>query len=188
MPASINNELFRNLLFSWPEKALVLLYQEHYDSLIRVADMHTHDRHASEDVLQEVFADVWQKHKTLGQQRNESIQNYLIKAIEYHSISYYKNNTKKAERERQYFYANPGNTHEYPAEAGIISAEKQSFLRLIVGTLTPREKECLLLQIDYRMPVKDIAARLGITKKGVERNLTSAKKRLKKFRVALSDC
>jgi RNA polymerase sigma factor (sigma-70 family) len=182
MPASINNEFFRNLLFSWPEKALALLYQEYYHKLIRVADMHTHNRQASEDVLQEVFADIWQKHKILGRLRNQSIQTYLIKAIEYHSITSYKRNSKKGERERQYFYDTAGSALEYPAEAAIISKEKHTFIRLVIGTLPPREKECLLLQIDYRMSVADIARRLGISKKAVERNLTSAKKRLRKFR------
>lgn len=186
MPVSINNELFRNLLFSWPEKALVFLYDDFYDSLIRIADMHTHDRKAFEDVLQEVFADVWQKHKSLGQQRDQSIQTYLIKAVEYHSISLYKKNAKTAERQTQYFNAHRANFFEYPAEASIISAEKQSFIRLILATFPLRERECLLLQIDHGMTVKEIARRLGITKKAVERSLTSAKKRLKKFRVALS--
>ena len=186
MPASIDNELFRNLLLSWPEKALVLLYQEYYDSFIRIADLHTRDRSVSEDVLQEVFADIWRKHKSLGQKRDESIQSYLIKAVEYHSITLYKKNTKNAERETQFYYSNVSNLSESPAEAGIIAAEKQSFLRLILATLPPRERECLSLQVDQAMSVKDIARRLGITKKAVERSLTSAKKRLKKFRIALS--
>lgn len=81
-----------------------------------------------------------------------------------------------------FFYAVMAGAYEDPIEVALISDERQSFLRLIVGTLPPREKECMLLRIDYGMKVKAIAVRLGITQKAVEWNLRSARKRLKRFR------
>ena len=180
MPASIDIEHIRNILYSWPEIAMILLYNNFYDKLIRIADIHTRDRQASEDVLQEVFADVWRRHKEIGQKKDESIQRYLIKAVQYHSITHYKKRVKTSEQETQYFYANETNPPEYSVEASIIADESRRFLRLIVGTLPPREKECFLMQIDG-MRVKEIARRLGITVKAVERSLTSARKRLRGF-------
>jgi len=161
--------------------AMVLLYNNYYDSLIRIADMHTHDRQASKDVLQEVFADVWQKHKLLGKQRDESIQHYLIKAVQNHSISFHNKKAKKEEHEREYFYSQSNNLTENPAEASIISTETQLFIRVMLGTFPLRERQCLLMQIDHGMRVNEIAQRLGISKKSVERALTCARKRLKKF-------
>ena len=181
----IDNEQFRNLLYSWPEKALVFLYDHYYDQLIRIADMHTHDRRTSEDVLQDVFADIWQKHRILGQQREESIQGYLIRAVAYHSITVYRKSARRIAREVSYHYESRGNRAQDSAEAGIIAAEKQSFARLILGTFPPRERQCLLMQIDREMPVKAIARQLGISKKAVERSLTSARKRLRRFRVVV---
>lgn len=185
MSASIDNEQFRNLLFSWPEKAILFLYEHYYDHLIRIADMHTHDRRTSEDVLQEVFADVWKKHRTLGQQRDQSIQSYLIKAVAYHAISLYKKRARTAEREKEYFFGAISDPVDHPAEEGIIFEENRTFIRLILGTFPLRERQCLLMQTEEELPVKEIAKRLGISRKAVERSLTSARKRLKKFRPGL---
>src|SRR5688572_501766 len=99
MSASINNDHFRNTLYSWPEIALILLYENFYHKLLRIADMHTRDRQASEDVLQEVFVDIWKRHKQIGQRRDEPIERYLVKAVQYHSITHYRNRVRTAERE-----------------------------------------------------------------------------------------
>lgn len=176
---------FRNLLYSWPEKAMVILYDHYYDDLIRIADMHTHDRRMSEDVLQEVFADVWEKRKVLGARRDESIQAYLIKAVSYHSIDAYRKYARTAAFQGQYLYEGRGEHVQNPVEVQMITAERQSFARLILSTLPLRERECLQLRIDHGLSVKEIAVRLNVSVKAVERSLTSARKRLKKFRVVL---
>jgi RNA polymerase sigma-70 factor (ECF subfamily) len=186
MANAIDNEEFRNTLFSWPEVAMVLLYKNYFHSLIRIADMYTHNRQASEDVLQEIFADVWQKHKILGRQREGSIQAYLIKAVHNHAISLYRKKIKADAGEKEYFYANSESSPDYPAEACVIRTETEQFIRVILGTFPLREKQCLMLQIDHDMPVKVIAKKLGISKKSVERALTSARKRLRTFGSVLS--
>ena len=183
MPSVLDNEPFRNLLYSWPEKALAFLYDRYYDQLIHIADMHTRDRHASQDVVQEVFADVWQKHKTLGSQRGESIQGYLVKAVAYHSITVYRKKAKTAEQQVAYLYESRDEHAQHSAEAEIISAERRSFARVILGTFPERERQCLLMQFEQEMRVKEIAQKLGISKKAVERSLTSGKKRLRRFRI-----
>jgi DNA-directed RNA polymerase specialized sigma24 family protein len=53
---------------------------------------------------------------------------------------------------------------------------------MILSGFPRRERECLLMQVDGEMPVKEIARRLKISKKAVERSLTSAKKRLVQFK------
>lgn len=182
MSPFIDNDDFRNLLFSWPEKAMRCIYDHLYDDLIRVADLHTHDRAVSQDALQEVFADIYVRHKEIGRPRAESIIRYLIRAVTNHSITLYRKSARTAMGDTGFFYAVMAGAYEDPIEVALISDERQSFLRLIVGTHPPREKECMLLRIDYGMKVKAIAVRLGITQKAVEWNLRSARKRLKRFR------
>lgn len=182
MAPFIDSEDFRNLLYSWPEKAMRMIYEHLYDDLLTIADAHTHDRTLSEDALQEVFAGISQRHKELGKPRGESILNYLVRAVTYQSITLYRHNVRTLSGETEYFYARVARVHEDSVESAIIAEEKQSFLRLIIGTLPPREKECMLLRIDHGMSVKEIARRLGITKKAVEWNLCSARKRLTRFR------
>lgn len=180
MSASFNNAHIRNLLESWPEMAIVLLYDNFYDQLLRIADIHTQERQSSEDVLQEVFAEVFKRHKEIAQKRDEPILRYMIKAVQFHSISHYRHRVSVSARETQYFYSQIDPEGDYSADRNIISHERKRFLRLIVGTLPPREKECFLMQLDG-MRVKDIARRLSISVKAVEANLTSARKRLRAF-------
>lgn len=182
MSPFIDSEDFRNLLYSWPEKAMRPIYDHVYDDLIRIADMHTRSRVVSEDALQEVFTDILLRHREIARPRGESILGYLIRAVTNHSITLYRKNARALRGETEYYYACVHGAHESPIESAIRSEERQSFLRLIIGTLPPREKECMLLRVDHEMSVRAIARRLGITKKAVEWNLRSARKRLKRFR------
>jgi RNA polymerase sigma-70 factor (ECF subfamily) len=139
----------------------------------------------SEDVLQDVFTDVLVRHREIGRPRGESVIGYLIKAVTNHSISLYRKKTRAVGRETEYYYTSARGGQENPIESAIISKERQSFLRLIIGTLPPRQKECMLLRVYQEMSTKEIARRLGITKKAVEWNLDSARKRLQRFRAQL---
>ena len=181
MSAFIDNNDFRKILKTWRESAIILLYNNFYDRLILVADMYTRDRHVSEDVVQEVLVDVWKRHEEISQMQDEPIERYLIKAVQNHSITHYKRLVKKSEGETQYFYFNSQYSSEYPAESEMVSDERRRILRLVLATLPPRERECFMMQAHQGMRVKDIARRLGITVKAVERNLTSARKRLRRF-------
>jgi RNA polymerase sigma-70 factor (ECF subfamily) len=179
MPDSIDNERFRNLLFSWPGKAMVFLHHNYYDRLVRFSQKHTHDREASKDIVQDIFEYVLTKHKFLGTHLTGSIQHYLWKAVENKSISAYRRKSRTVPIETHHLDGYPEVADA--SESSIISEEKKTYIPMIVSKLTPREKECLLLQIDRGLTVKEISAKLAITVKAVERNLTSARKRLRKY-------
>ena len=180
MSAPINDAHFRNMLYSWPEIGLILLYENFYHKLLRIADMHTRDRQSSEDVLQEVFTDLWRRHKEIGRICTEPIESYLVRAVQYSSISHYKKRIRTAECETQYYYTKadvfPDTLHEQPIDP----ANDQRLMKLIAGTFPPRERDCLLLKMEG-LSGEEIARRLGVTKKAVERNLTRARKRFRRF-------
>ena len=181
MSATIDNNEFRNLLLSWPEKAIAYLYEYYYDHFLRIADMHTHDRNVSEDAIQEVFTDIAQRHKELGQPSDQHIQTYLIRAVTNYSITLYKKGLSSNIRDTQYFYDNKSVRAEKNAETRIIASEKRSLLRIAIGTLPPREKECLLMQMDEYLKARQIARRLGLSVKTVEGYLNNARNKLKKY-------
>lgn len=181
-----DNERFRNLLLSWPAKAISFLYEAYYKTLLTISERLTHNREASEDIVQETFAHVWLKHKELSQQHDQSIQFYLIKVVKYKSITFYK---KKSQEDTKYSGYKNGmlvDHLELSREERLILDERSNTLRKIISTFPKREKECLLLRLDYNLSVTEIALQLGISNKAVERSLTSAKKRLKKFKHIIS--
>jgi RNA polymerase sigma-70 factor, ECF subfamily len=181
MSASINNDDLRNVLYSWPEMAMVLLYNNFYNKLIRLADKYTRNRQTSEDVLQEVFADVSNRHREIGLNSREPIEGYLMRAVRNQSITHYRKRTRAADAEKAYYYANTDAGKEDPAEVSILSEERRQFVHMILGTFPPRERECLSLQMFRGLCNKEIAAELGITEKAVEANLTRARKRLRRY-------
>lgn len=178
MSTSINDEHFRNTLYSWPEMGLILLYENFYWRLLRIADIYTRDRQSSEDVVQEVFLDIWRRHKQVGAKRGEPLERYLVKAVQYSSIVHYKKRVKSQKREKEYYYSNFSAVDDDALERRPIN--DQGLMKLIAETFPSRERECLLLRMDG-VPIEDIARKLGVTKKAVERSLTSARKRFKRF-------
>lgn len=180
MSASINDEHFRNTLYSWPEIGIILLFKNFYHRLLAIADIYTRDRHSSEDVVQEVLVDIFRRHKEVGRMRSEPLEKYLVKAVQYRSISHYKKRVRLAEQETQYYYATAEIGREAPAEAPAEEDKQEKLMELIATTFPPRERDSLLLKMEGHS-VEEIGRRLGITRKGVERNLTSARKRFKRF-------
>jgi len=184
MLASIDNDRFRNLLLSWPEKAITFLYESYYDRLIRISERLTFDRKASEDIVQETFTLVWEQHKLLGQQRGQPLQHFLVRVVKNKSISFYRNKARTDAGRLKYLNGNE-NRHIDSIEAGIISTEKDDSIRLIISTFPRRERECLLLRLDQEMSMAEIARQLNVSKKAVERSLTSGKKRLRKYKASI---
>ena len=185
MLAPINNERFRNLLLSWPEKAIQILYNLYFKSLLTISEKITLDRKVSEDIVQETFTHVWEKRTLLGQQREQSIQYYLLRVVKNKSITA----ARKKEKFESVLLAEPMMESltriQYPADSSLILRESNRTLRMILSTFPKRERECLLLKVDEGLSVGEIATRLRISKKAVERSLTSAKKRIKKYRESI---
>lgn len=178
----IDTPEFRNTLYSWHEKIIAYLYDDYYDRLVKIADMHTHDHATSEDAVQEVFIDIAQRHKELGRQHDQPFHTYLIRAVTNHAITLYHKNLRGNVRDTQYFYTTQVTTQpEKNAEGEMIAAENRSFLQVVVRLLPPREKACFLMKTEENLKVKEIARRLGISVRSVESNIARARKRLKKY-------
>lgn len=180
MASRIDNDHFRDTLYAWPEVGLVLLYKNFYHNLLAIADMYTRDRQSSEDVVQEIFVDIWNRHKEIGARRDESIERYLVKAVQYRSASHNKRKLRTAERETRYYYISNTTTTAQPEEPAFEMSDDERLARLIAATFPERERDCILLKMEG-MQNRAIAERLGISTKGVERNLTRARKRFKRF-------
>ena len=181
MPGAINNERFRKLLLSSPGTAIEILYHGYYSSLLNIAKYLTQDNAVSEDIVQEAFIHVWQNHKQLGQFHTRSIQHYLVKVVRYKAISHYKEVVRTSKRKKMFLNGQVHNRTEPSVETNLIALEIRREIRQLIATFPPKEKECLLMKLDEEMTVDQIAARLNVSDKAVERSLTSANKRLRKY-------
>jgi RNA polymerase sigma-19 factor, ECF subfamily len=176
----IDNKRFRNLLRSYPTGAIQLLYDLYYTSLKRIAWKLTHDENASEDIVQEAFLHVWEHSKKLSEHHERSIEHYLVRIVKNRSISHFK-------KKKPFSLEDSKNApaHHYAIEdeslETMLKEEVIQEMRNIINTFPRRERECMLMRLDEELTPDEMANRLNITRKAVERSLTSAKKRLRKW-------
>lgn len=176
----LENERFRKLLLSFPGKAIEFLYSHYYHSLVSIARRFTHDQKVSEDIVQETFVHVWQNHRQLGQYHERSIEHYLVRVVKNKAISRYKRTLHLNEKKIEFINGHSFNSSDSSIEDEIIKIEINSEIRQIINSFPRREKECLLMKLDEELTPEQIAERLHVSKKAVERSITSANKRLRK--------
>ena len=176
----LDNERFRKLLLSLPGKAVEYLYHHYYHSLLRLARSLTQDVRAAEDIVQETFVLVWEKHKWLGQYHEKSIQHYLVRVVKNKAITHYKKSLQFRNHKIEYINGNNFSLSESSIETNIIEAETRRALKKIIETFPTKERECLLMKLNDELTNEQIAIKLNVSIKAVERSVTSAYKRLRK--------
>jgi RNA polymerase sigma-70 factor (ECF subfamily) len=181
MEGFFDNERFRKLLLSFPAKAIEFLYAHYYQSLVAIAKTLTHSVAAAEDIVQETFVHVWENAAKLSQYHERSIQYFLVKVVRNKAITHYKKTLTLNDLIIKAEYYNAQNTNDPSAEAELIKAEVIEDIRNYIKTFPRKERECLLMKIDENLSTEHIALRLKVTKKAVERSITSAYKRLRRF-------
>lgn len=180
MSSTIENERFRNLLDAYPVKAIEYLYEHYYEQLFRLAAWLTRNEHQAQDILQDVFLHIWKNHKALSKQHEQPILHYMIRAVRNLSMTYFNKIQRFNEFQNRYLNGHSFSIHEEAIENKIIDREIKQEVRNFIATFPRRERECLLMKIDQELTPQQIADRLKVSRKAVERSLTSGKKRLQK--------
>ena len=184
MAGFANNEVFKDLLLAWRDRSVDYLYEHYYSSLVHIAERKTHDRKASEDIVQEAFIEVWQKSEWLAMQKDLLIGPYLIGTVKNKAITLFHQRSRLGERRSSYVLDDLLSTI-VSKESEIIQSDKYQTLRAVVATLPPRERACTEMRFFQEMSIEAIAIRLGISVKAVEKNITSALKRLRRLKSSM---
>jgi RNA polymerase sigma-70 factor (ECF subfamily) len=179
MSEAFDNDRFRKLLLKLPVKAIELLYDHYYDSLLLLARNLTKDEIASKDVVQDTFTHIWEMREQLSKSHERSIEHYLVRVVKYKSITYYHQLKREIVEKRKLVNGHEFSRTEKSIEEKIIRQEVVQQVRELISSFPNRERECLLMRLEDEMQYSQIAEKLGITQKAVERNLTSAYKRLR---------
>lgn len=171
------NSKFRKLLSSYPPKALKFLYKEYASKLIAFSVSFTHDSDASEDIVQETFNLVWEKHEELANDHDMPIEAYLYRVVRNKSISHFK--STQAVQKKMDAYLSAFQDTALSIEQVIIERESFGRIRLAIAGFPRRERECLLMKVDEDLSTAEIADVLDVSVKAVQRSLTCAYKRLR---------
>jgi RNA polymerase sigma factor (sigma-70 family) len=103
-----------------------------------------------------------------------------VKVVRYKAITHYKAAIQTNKRKKIFLNGKVHHSTEPSVETNLIELEIRKEIRQLILTFPQKEKECLLMKLDEELSVDQIAVRLNVSGKAVERSLTSANKRLRK--------
>lgn len=132
------------------------------------------DRQISEDILQEVWADVWQRRNKI---ENENIEAYLFRAVRFKAYNHYRNTTKRRTI-LQNLLLRKNVLHNNIEESINLRETKEALLKTL-ASLPPKCKKVFELSRLEGLKNKEISQKLSISQSTVENHISNALKVIK---------
>lgn len=156
------------------------LYHRHVAPLFAMVYKHIRVRADAEDIIQEVFLELWEKRKEIEIQR--SLFNYLYSMARYKTLRYIKANNARPEsldlfKELSEEMAASTNLPE--AATGAVLRTLEAALSSEVERMPEQMKKIYQLKHSSGMSVREIADQLFLSSSTVKNHLASARKRLR---------
>ena len=154
------------------DAAFERLFREHYDGLARFAWRYVRDRAAAEDIVQDVFAGLWNQRQSL--RIKTSIKAYLFTSVRNRALNLLKHEATVEAWERE-----EGNAAEPVALSVTFPSPDEALDRRLLDEqlaaafdqLPARQAKAMLLRWREDLSYEEIAGVLGISVKGVEKHL-----------------
>ncbi|MBL4623804.1 MAG: RNA polymerase sigma-70 factor [Flavobacteriales bacterium] len=148
------------------------LFFDYHSLLCNVANNIINDKDAAQDIVQDVFMNVWLKRDKLNW--DASLKGYLYKATTNRALNWLEKNSKSVSLENKEIEVG-----ENVVEQTILLKEIQSHLKSSINRLPPRCKTIFVLSRYEGLKYKQIAEQLDISIKTVENQMSIALERLR---------
>lgn len=162
--------------------AYVKIYSTYYDSLLNYADRILNDFDTAKDVVQQVYYKIWEKRDSLNIET--SVKAYLLRSVYNESLNTlaHKKNIQKYEQEQlSEFYLST--IIQLPeAEIALWQSDIEQAIQKAITVLPKKCREVFVLSKMKGLKNREIAEKLNISPKTVERHMSIA---LSKLRVEL---
>lgn len=152
------------------------LFLEYYEALCYYACKYVNDTDVSQDLVQDVFFDLWKKRDTID--FAEPIKPYLYKATYNKSIDHIRQTRLRNEKLEE---PEPGSFLDFYINNMISNAEEELHLKDIsreinncIDNLPPQCKKIFNLSRQTGLKNKEIAEKLDISIKAVEKQISKA--------------
>lgn len=152
------------------EQAVELLFRKYYSFLCRSAFRILPDESIVEDLVQEVFYELWRRRGQL--QINVSLKAYLRRSIMNRALNYLRDNRKVFSEEEEKAASLPDNLPE-PGQQ-LEAAQLQELIDRVIDGLPERCRIVFVLSRFEEMSYQEIAEELGISAKTVEHQISKA--------------
>ncbi|MEO9571552.1 MAG: RNA polymerase sigma-70 factor [Polaribacter sp.] len=151
------------------KKALTKLYNNYWKLLYISAYNLLKDKEVCEEIIQDIFIDVW--NKRIDIEIKVSLKSYLYACVRYKVFAEFRKNKVirielLEEFDKRMLYETP--------ETRMMHKELKQHVNLIVETLPDKCKRVYKLSRNEQLSHKEIAGQLGISIKTVENHITKA--------------
>jgi RNA polymerase sigma-70 factor (ECF subfamily) len=179
---TIDQQLWQKLR-EGDKKALSDIYQAQVDALFRYGCQFTQDQRLVEDMIQDLFIELWKNHATLG--TTDAIRQYLLVALRRKIIRQLQQSSQRQEKAAQHWStASDTEAADYKLiENETVSAQQQQ-LNKALAQLSDRQREVLYLKYFEGFNYKEIADMLQINHQSVRNTATAGLKALRKLLVS----
>lgn len=151
------------------------IFDYYYSGLCAYAERITGDEKAAEDIVQDLFVSLWIKHKKI--KINTSLKNYLFISVKNRSLDFIKENKTK---EKNISLINQArDISENLSNFWFAESELEAKVQKSLDKLPPRCRNIFKLSRFDGLKNKEIADRLGISKRTVELQISNALRQLK---------
>ena len=151
------------------KKALSALYDHYWKPLYLSSYNLLHDKETCEEIIQDVFIDLWNKRDRL--QIQTSLKTYLFACVRYKVFAEFRKNKNLRFELFENIEERLQNT---TPETELIHKELRKQIRLVVDNLPDKCRTVYKLSRNERLTHKEIAQRLNISTKTVENHITIA--------------
>lgn len=163
------------LLKAGNEKAFTTLYRKYWPKVYNFSRLYLSSITEVEEVVQEVFVKVWEMRNFLREDDNFKGFLFII------TRNLIFNQFRKSFNENAYKLTVLASTLPYyDMEDELSAADLQAFIQKMILELPPRQQKVFNLSRNEHLTYKEIATRLNISEKTVERHINEALKFLKK--------
>jgi RNA polymerase sigma-70 factor (ECF subfamily) len=153
------------------QEAFTSLYRRHWEALFITTVRVIGNKEDAEDIIQEVFASLWNRRKALN--LTGPLTGYLRASVKYKSINHIDRNIT-----RRHYLA----TLSKVAEAGVPASpevllqvkEVQQLIQTVIDSMPPKMQEVFQLSRREHLSHKEIAVRLGISEETVKKHIQHA--------------
>ena len=164
--------------------AFELLFENYFEVLCRFAFGYIKDRDASQEIVQDVFINLWNKRETIDPDRQ--VKSYLYTSVKNRCLNYIRDNKKFRS-----FYLDVEVEMEIPDTNPDLFSENETKIKIenALDKLPEKCRQVFELSRFEEMKYKDIADNLGISVKTVEVQISKAlrilREELKEFLMIL---
>ncbi len=168
-----DNDLL-NLLRKSDEKAFETIFNTYYASLCLFASQFLGDDAKAEEIVQDLFVNLWSKRARL--QIDRSLKSYLFQAVKNHCLNWIQHTKvreKHAESVKENFMLQV-NESDYFLEVGLSEKIAES-----IESLPEKRRQIFKLSREQGLKYQEIADQLGVSVKTVETQMGLALKQLR---------